>query len=86
MVVTGFAGDVMTSGFTMVVGMKWTNDKPSVEGWYLWRLRGKSQDSFHWLAYFYEAEMNQVWSDGTTMVMPDGGQWAGPIPEPDNES
>ena len=86
MAVTGFAGDAMTSGFTMGVEMKWTNEKPSVEGWYFWKRRIKDSDSFHWGCYFYERGTEQFWLGGSESAAPNGGQWAGPIPEPYNES
>jgi len=53
--------------------MRWTNDKPTIEGWYFWRRNGHVSDPLHWYAYYIE----------TDMIEQATGQWAGPIPEPE---
>ena len=53
--------------------MKWTNDKPSIEGWYFWRPNSKSTDSLHWYVLYVEDDL----------LPRSSGQWAGPIPEPE---
>ena len=62
--------------------MKWTDDKPTVEGWYFWRRTSKSNDSMTWEVYFYESEVDVYWIDGTQAYPKTRGQWFGPIPEP----
>jgi hypothetical protein len=67
--------------------MKWTSEEPGVEGWYLWRRSGKVGDPFHWISYYYEKNTDQLWSEGKRLEIHNriskGGQWAGPIPEPE---
>ena len=68
---------------TWGTAMKWSKDFAAVEGWYFWRRSWKTNDPFHWYAYMYEEDTDQFWSDGMAVPAPDGGQWAGPIPLPD---
>lgn len=62
--------------------MKWKTDKPTVEGWYLWRRNNRAGDSLHWSAYFIEEDTRDCWEGGQCVAMPPGGQWAGPLEEP----
>lgn len=62
--------------------MQWTTEKPTEPGWYWWRLDERKSpivflrcgDNFHTVIDLYDG-----W-DGTS---PDGGEWSGPIPEPE---
>ena len=63
--------------------MQWTTEKPTVEGWYFWRRNGKGGDSMHWEAYFYEEATDIFWRGKSIEFSPKGGEWAGPIPEPE---
>ena len=56
--------------------MKWTNDKPTVEGWYFWRFSPRHKDSLHFECYYIEPDIELRKGLLT-------GQWAGPIPEPE---
>jgi len=56
--------------------MKWTNDKPSIEGWYFWRPTRNHSDSLHFECYYIEPDIQL--RKGLLR-----GQWAGPIPEPE---
>jgi hypothetical protein len=53
--------------------MKWTDDKPTVEGWYFWRINQRYRDPLHWYVKYIEPDMHNH---------PLNGQYAGPIPEP----
>ena len=57
--------------------MKWTDDKPTIEGWYFWRRSVNYNDSLHYRVEYVEIDML-----GTSLWMQRHGQWAGPIPEP----
>jgi hypothetical protein len=54
--------------------MKWTDDKPTVEGWYFWRANLRVTDPLHWAVEYVEPDIDVL-----------TGQWAGPIPEPTDE-
>jgi hypothetical protein len=51
--------------------MKWTDDVPTVDGWYFWRANKRVTDALHWTVEYVELDI---------IIL--GGQWAGPIPEP----
>lgn len=57
--------------------MKWTNEKPTIEGWYFWRSSKNHTDSLHFEAYYIEPDIQL--RKGLL-----NGQWAGPIMEPDD--
>lgn len=66
--------------------MKWKNDKPTVEGWYWYRQPRKNGIRE---GQFYPSTMAHVdgslWCDCDSQydaVTAFDGQWAGPIPEP----
>jgi len=63
--------------------MKWTRDFPAVEGWYFWRRNSRSGDSLHWAAVFYESAADSFFEANIKVGPPHGGEWAGPIPEPE---
>ena len=67
--------------------MRWTNDKPTIEGWYFWRKRIKQTDSWGWHCYYMEQLHTsgdlEAWENGTDVKLPANGQWAGPIEEPE---
>ena len=53
--------------------MNWTNDKPTIEGWYFWRKNSSIGDVLHWDVIYIEIDM----------LFKLSGQWAGPIQEPE---
>jgi len=63
--------------------MKWVKDKPKEDGWY-WYRRSKRYSSHLWEIFFCEVEegLNYYWQNQTSMALPQGGWWAGPIPLP----
>jgi hypothetical protein len=63
-------------------GLRWTTDKPTEPGWYYWRSR-PVKDSFYWFAYYFDSDT--FWAGGTGVIEPNGGEWSGPIPEPEEE-
>ena len=58
---------------------RWTREHPSVPGWYWWRQSRESDPSVVHLFVDYEG----LWIADPGFVMRTGGEWAGPIPEPE---
>ena len=60
--------------------MKWTTGKPTVAGWYWWRLRGESEVTI--LRVWYDDECGwRVLAMGHEYecALQEGGEWLGPI-------
>lgn len=53
--------------------MKWTKDEPTEEGWYYWRMDRRIHDPLHWHVLYVEPDL----------IPRAKGQWAGPLPQPD---
>ncbi len=69
--------------------LRWTNEKPTTPGWYWWRLL-YSQDIIVELRLGGGVNAKQLWVldylDIARPLKDVGGQWAGPIEEPQEAS
>ena len=71
--------------------LKWTKEKPTESGWYWWRFEKKNVP--HMVYVVWENTMRPVENDRLLILYPNsnkefevetrGGEWAGPIPEPE---
>lgn len=71
--------------------LKWTREKPTEPGWYWWRFEKNIVP--HMVYVVHESTMRPVQTDRMLILYPNskkeldvetrGGEWAGPIPEPE---
>jgi len=68
--------------------MRWTTERPTKPGWYWWRANAESFESPHLIDRVGDIHGGDVLycatCDDDHMEERDG-QWAGPIPEPEEE-
>lgn len=72
--------------------LKWTKEKPTEPGWYWWRFEKNIVP--HMVYVVHESTMRPVQTDRMLILYPNskkeldvetrGGEWAGPIPEPED--
>lgn len=65
--------------------MTWTTNKPTTPGWYWWRRNKDKNLTCHEIGYRHEHDGLWILSLPDEYVRIDeyGGEWAGPIPEPE---
>jgi len=85
-------GYVIASWNSLPRKLKWTKNKPTVSGWYWWRFEENIVP--HMVYVVLESVLRPVEKDRWLILYPNsteefevetrGGEWSGPIPEPED--